>query len=523
MLGEQTITYTTKDNAGNITTVVMTVTVKDNKAPEITLNGEEELTIKYGSVYSELGATAVDAYDGEVDVEVSGTVDTYKIGTYTITYTAKDSTGNSSTVTRKVNVVKTTTSEVIREGNKGEMYCADGKDCYNTKVTDNNYVWYSGRLWRVIKVNADGTVKMVTEESVAGILYDDDSSTFSASMTNEWLSKEFYPELNNPSKIIAESNYCNHLLTNGSKLRFACKADSVVTAKVGLLTIDEYNILGGEEGYLNNGTWFFTMTPSGNQSVWVVNDLGEKVNNYAVTNPYAIRPVVTLKENITITSGDGSINNPYRLNLDNSGEVNSKLNARVSGEYVVFANQTWRIVEATGTQTKLIYDGYLMDGANPYKSSFGEFGNYNTTQGVGQYLNTTVLNTMFTSEERDLILDSRWYNNSIDKGENPRTTSLVSSGNYTTAKIGLPSVGELTTGGSYNTNIERFTVWAMNYNSVTVNGIKTPQWFLTSVGTSDYISKPSDTRGLKPVINLNPNLTIKSGDGTMNSPYILNY
>jgi len=523
VLGEQTITYTTKDNAGNITTVVMTVTVKDNKAPEITLNGEEELTIKYGSVYSELGATAVDAYDGEVDVEVSGTVDTYKIGTYTITYTAKDSTGNSSTVTRKVNVVKTTTSEVIREGNKGEMYCVDGKDCYNTKVTDNNYVWYSGRLWRVIKVNADGTVKMVTEESVAGILYDDDSSTFSASMTNEWLSKEFYPELNNPSKIIAESNYCNHLLTNGSKLRFACKADSVVTAKVGLLTIDEYNILGGEEGYLNNGTWFFTMTPSGNQSVWVVNDLGEKVNNYAVTNPYAIRPVVTLKENITITSGDGSINNPYRLNLDNSGEVNSKLNARVSGEYVVFANQTWRIVEATGTQTKLIYDGYLMDGANPYKSSFGEFGNYNTTQGVGQYLNTTVLNTMFTSEERDLILDSRWYNNSIDKGENPRTTSLVSSGNYTTAKIGLPSVGELTTGGSYNTNIERFTVWAMNYNSVTVNGIKTPQWFLTSVGTSDYISKPSDTRGLKPVINLNPNLTIKSGDGTMNSPYILNY
>ena len=52
---------------------------------------------------SNAGATATDA-SGDIDVVVSGTVDFNTVGAYTITYTATDPSGNSSTATRTVNI-----------------------------------------------------------------------------------------------------------------------------------------------------------------------------------------------------------------------------------------------------------------------------------------------------------------------------------------------------------------------------------------------------------------------------------
>jgi hypothetical protein len=78
--------------------------VADTVPPVITLNGDINLTLTQGQVYSELGATALDAVDGNVSVSISGSVDTAKVGTYVVTYTAKDSVNNSSSKTRTVNV-----------------------------------------------------------------------------------------------------------------------------------------------------------------------------------------------------------------------------------------------------------------------------------------------------------------------------------------------------------------------------------------------------------------------------------
>ena len=66
-----------------------------------------------GGSFEDPGATATDAVDGDIDVTVTGTVDTSTVGSYTITYTATDSSGNTSTATRVVNVVDTTAPVVI--------------------------------------------------------------------------------------------------------------------------------------------------------------------------------------------------------------------------------------------------------------------------------------------------------------------------------------------------------------------------------------------------------------------------
>ena len=81
--------------------------VTTDAPPVITINGRTPVSIIQFSSYVDAGATATDDVDGAVMVSVAGTVDTDTVGSYTITYTAIDSAGNSATATRTVNVTNT--------------------------------------------------------------------------------------------------------------------------------------------------------------------------------------------------------------------------------------------------------------------------------------------------------------------------------------------------------------------------------------------------------------------------------
>jgi hypothetical protein len=102
--GTYKVTYTVADAAGNEGKAERTVIV-DGKAPVITLNGEDEVTVVEGSSYEEAGATAEDEVSGEVDVVITGEVDVDKPGKYEVTYTAVDEVGNEATLVRIVNVI----------------------------------------------------------------------------------------------------------------------------------------------------------------------------------------------------------------------------------------------------------------------------------------------------------------------------------------------------------------------------------------------------------------------------------
>jgi hypothetical protein len=90
--------------------------VVDTTGPVITVTGDDPATVNHDAVYTDAGATAVDAVDGTVDVSSSGTVDTSTVGSYTITYSASDSSGNQSTATRTVNVVDATAPVITVTG-----------------------------------------------------------------------------------------------------------------------------------------------------------------------------------------------------------------------------------------------------------------------------------------------------------------------------------------------------------------------------------------------------------------------
>ena len=91
-----------------ITSVIYTGCKKDNPdtaAPTITLNGRQVCYLQKNRQYVDADATAYDGVDGTLKVTSSGNVSIGVIGTYPITYTAKDYSGNVGTATRTVYVV----------------------------------------------------------------------------------------------------------------------------------------------------------------------------------------------------------------------------------------------------------------------------------------------------------------------------------------------------------------------------------------------------------------------------------
>ena len=106
------IIYIVKDKAGNETKKVRKIKYEDKDKPELKLKSGN-VTIYVGNTYKEPGYTATDKCDGDIskNVKVSGSVNNKKTGTYTLTYTVKDASGNEAKVTRKVTVKQKTVTQ----------------------------------------------------------------------------------------------------------------------------------------------------------------------------------------------------------------------------------------------------------------------------------------------------------------------------------------------------------------------------------------------------------------------------
>ncbi len=110
-VGTYTLTYTVTDSGGLTASATRTVNVvaasPANTAPTITVLGDNPAEVTEGDAYTDAGASASDAEDGDLSASVvtTGSVDTSTVGTYTLTYTVTDSGGLTATTTRSVTVV----------------------------------------------------------------------------------------------------------------------------------------------------------------------------------------------------------------------------------------------------------------------------------------------------------------------------------------------------------------------------------------------------------------------------------
>ncbi len=105
-VGEYVISYfgySTLDNEF-VSGITRTVIVVDTTAPEITINGEEYVSLELGTEYQEWGAFAIDNSGLQVTVEISGQedVDCNTAGTYYVTYRSIDNSGNETIAIRTI-------------------------------------------------------------------------------------------------------------------------------------------------------------------------------------------------------------------------------------------------------------------------------------------------------------------------------------------------------------------------------------------------------------------------------------
>lgn len=125
-----TITYAVSDSAGNEAAVQRVVTIRDEVAPVLRLNGYSTVYLPVGTAYEEAGCSAEDDLDGDMTAHItqSGSVDTAVAGTYTITYRVSDSAGNIAEIERYVKMYNFT------GGNRGKVYLTfdDGPSSYVT-------------------------------------------------------------------------------------------------------------------------------------------------------------------------------------------------------------------------------------------------------------------------------------------------------------------------------------------------------------------------------------------------------
>ena len=72
------------------------------------------------------------------------------------------------------NTTSTCSNLIIEED--GITYLSGSQDCINF-----NYVWYSGKLWRITAINSDGTMKAITDDAITTISYGSDVNFYDIS------------------------------------------------------------------------------------------------------------------------------------------------------------------------------------------------------------------------------------------------------------------------------------------------------------------------------------------------------
>ena len=137
------LVYTVQDTSGNEAKVIRKIKYEDKTKPKISLSGGSKISLYVGSTYKEPGYKVTDNCDSNLtkSVKVTGSVNTKKVGTYTLTYTVKDTAGNEAKTTRKVVVsYKPVSNSLVKAtsscGTKGVIYLTF--DIFLSIIINNN-------------------------------------------------------------------------------------------------------------------------------------------------------------------------------------------------------------------------------------------------------------------------------------------------------------------------------------------------------------------------------------------------
>ena len=218
----------------------------------------------------------------------------------------------------------------------------------------NNYVKFAGFTWRIVRINEDGTIRIVMQDGINNnseyafnSSYNNYTYMYYTNNSNAKTQLESWYQTNIGSKSDSAKNvatgayYCEQAKvkrsdsdTSGSATMttytsytpdFKCSSDGngkgQVSGSVGLLSYDEVVYAGGYYGqsnsnyYLyNSANYWWTMSPGGfsgsYSKVWRIFTSGS-FGHTDVTFTNRLRAVLNLTANTQISDGDGTKENPF--------------------------------------------------------------------------------------------------------------------------------------------------------------------------------------------------------------------
>ena len=217
---------------------------------------------------------------------------------------------------------------------------------------ENNYVNFAGFTWRIVRINEDGTVRLIMQDGINNnatykfnsnynnYTYMYYSNSEAKTTLESWYQTNIGSKSDLAKNVASGAYYCEQAKakysdswTSGSATMttynkytpdFKCIADGngkgIVNASVGLLSYDEVVYAGGyynqsnSNYYLNNpAIVWWTMSPVGfsgsNSFVWGVGTTGY-FNYGIVTSSNRLRAVLNLTAD-TLATGSGTSSDPF--------------------------------------------------------------------------------------------------------------------------------------------------------------------------------------------------------------------
>lgn len=370
---------------------------------------------------------------------------------------------------------------------KKENYLYNDNKYILKNLVENNYVSYSGILWRIVSVD-DGKIKLVSDENVTVLPF---GKNYDESNVIKWLNSTFKSNLTQPDLFITEFDSC---VNNVDKIE---KSDCNNSKNyVSLLSMNDYIDAGANNSYLNNNTYFWLSALNENEPWYVFDNGGLKTdsNNHI----YGVRPVIVLND-IEYIYGNGTKSSPYII----SNEPVDTLSEIELGSYIDYSGYTWKVVSKDETSVKVVLSTPLKLNDEEIKKIYSKKYNYynlNDSTGIAYYLNHTFYNTL---KDKKYLKKGDFY---IGKFDTYDLEELYNE--KVNAYVGLLTVGDI----FVTQNIDMYLLSSVTDDNTIPILNKNNSLFY------NFISYES---GIKPVIYLDNKAEVKGGMGDENYPFEL--
>lgn len=327
----------------------------------------------------------------------------------------------------------TVLSDNIKDNNKDNQNFKEINEAYYfTNDEENNYVEYSNILWRIIKINKDKSVTVVADKAITS-LAPGQNKKYDNTYINKWLNKSnenntgiLESNLNNIEKYLTYTETCKDTVTDTKNI--TCK-DKIKETYITLPSIYDYVNTGGNNGFLNNEEYFYLANANKDNNLMYIDDTGK--TNYTEDEILGVKPVITIKNTITLKEGNGSKENPYTFE-DSKG---------LFGSYVKLGKDIWRVYNVTDNSIKLSLNDYLKLNNQEVKYKYSNNGYYHndTTNGsLAYYLKNTYLTSL---SYKNIINEDKFANGIYNNTTNYDYTKVLAS--TVDTKIGLLSIGDI--------------------------------------------------------------------------------